>query len=113
MALSNIGSAAILGPLFATIQTLVPNWMRAMAIAITFLFANLIGMGLGPVLVGVLSDALQPRYGEESLRYALLAVCPGFLWVSWYFFRASTTIKRDMPSEELGNQFMRQQPCHQ
>jgi MFS family permease len=100
MALSNVGSAAILGPLFATIQTLVPTRMRAVAIAIVFLFGNLIGMGLGPVLIGVLSDAMQSRYGAESLRYALLAVSPGVLWVSWYYFRASKTIERDRAREE-------------
>ena len=50
--------------MFAVIQTLVPKRMRATSIALIYLFANLIGMGLGPLAVGVLSDALRPLLGE-------------------------------------------------
>jgi MFS family permease len=84
------------GPLFATIQTLVPPRMRATAIAIIYLFANLIGVGLGPLAAGVLSDALRPSLGEESLRYALLALCPGYAWAGWHLWRASRTVTRDL-----------------
>lgn len=96
MGLGTLGGMAIGGPLFATIQTLVPATMRAMSIALVFLFANLIGMGLGPLAAGVLSDALQPWFGQESLRYALLALCPGYLWGSWHLWRASKTVTRDL-----------------
>jgi len=96
MGLSTLGVTSAYGPLFATIQTLVPARMRAVSIAIVYLFANLIGMGLGPLAVGVLSDALRPTLGEESLRYALLALCPGFLWGAWHLWRASDTVTRDL-----------------
>jgi len=84
------------GPLFAVIQTLVPERMRAVSIALIYLFANLIGMGLGPLTVGALSDFLRPWAGEESLRYALIAICPGYVWVTWYLWRASQTVTRDL-----------------
>jgi len=96
MGLSTMGGAAINGPLYATIQTLVPAHMRAVSIALVLLFANLIGMGLGPLAVGMLSDALHPLLGQESLRYALLALCPGYLWTSWHLWRASKTVIRDL-----------------
>jgi MFS transporter, Spinster family, sphingosine-1-phosphate transporter len=96
MALSTVGGSAISGPLFAIIQTLVPARMRAMAIATVSMFANLIGMGLGPLAVGALSDALRPTMGQESLRYALLAFTPGYLWVSWHLWQASKTVSRDI-----------------
>jgi MFS transporter, Spinster family, sphingosine-1-phosphate transporter len=98
MALSNLGGATLTGPVLATIQTLVPSRMRAMSIAIIYLFANLIGLGLGPLAVGVVSDALQPAFGQESLRYALLSMCPGFLWASWHLWRASKTVTHDLTS---------------
>jgi len=79
MGLSNLGSTTVFGPLFATFQTLVPARMRAMSIAIVYLFANFIGLGLGPLTVGAMSDALRPLLGFESLRYALVALCPGYL----------------------------------
>jgi len=96
MGLSNFGSAAIYGPLFAAFQTLVQPRMRAMSIAIVYLFSNLIGMGLGPLAVGAMSDGLRPLFGDESLRYALLGVCPGYLLVSWHLWKASKTVKRDL-----------------
>jgi len=84
------------GPLFATIQTLVPVRMRSTSVAIIYLSANLIGVGLGPLAVGMLSDALRPDFGAESLRYALLLLCPGYLWGSWHLWRASRTVTREL-----------------
>lgn len=100
-ALVVMGLASILanvagGPVFATIQTLVPERMRAMAFALVYLLANLIGMGLGPLAAGMLSDAYEPWAGEQSLRYALLTLSPGYLWVAWYAWRASQTVTRDL-----------------
>jgi MFS family permease len=92
IALSAAGGGMINGPLFATIQTLVPPHQRATSIALIYLFANLIGMGLGPLTAGALSDALQPTLGTESLRYALLALCPGYLWAAWHLLRASRAV---------------------
>jgi len=96
MGLATVGGSTIFGPLFATIQTLVQPRIRAMSIALVYLCANLVGMGLGPLAVGVLSDALQLRFGQESLRYALLATCPGYLWVSWHLWKASKSVTFDL-----------------
>jgi hypothetical protein len=89
------------GPLYATIQTLVPQRMRAVSIAVIYLFANLIGMGLGPLAAGALSDALKPLVGEESLRYALLILCPGYLWGGWHAWQAGRTVGRDLEAAQL------------
>jgi MFS family permease len=92
---SFVGSLAA-GPLFAVIQTVVPERMRAQAIAMVYLFANLVGLGLGPLGVGFLSDALRPWAGSESLRFGLIIFCPGFAWAAWHLWRASRTISRDI-----------------
>jgi hypothetical protein len=60
------------------------------------MFANLVGLGLGPLVVGIASDALTPLLGQESLRYALLALFPGYLWVSWHLWLASRTFTQDL-----------------
>jgi MFS family permease len=96
LAVATLGSATTAGPMFATIQTLVPQRMRATSIALIYLFGNLVGMGLGPLLAGALSDGLRPRFGDESLRYALLSLCPGYLWVGAHVWRASTTVVQDL-----------------
>jgi len=87
---------AVNGPLYATIQTLAPERMRAMATAVVLLFANLIGMGLGPLAAGALSDGLRPWAGEESLRFALLMLSPGLLWAAWHAWRASHTVTQEL-----------------
>lgn len=77
------------GPLFAASQTLVAPRMRATSIAVMYFFCNLIGLGLGPLCVGALSDALSRNLGDESLRYALLVFSPGYLWCAWHLWRAA------------------------
>jgi MFS family permease len=100
MGLALVGGTLVIGPLFAMIQTIVPARMRAMSIALVYLFANLIGMGLGPLATGALSDLLRPTLGDESLRYALAALCPGYAWCGWHAWRASKTVVRDLENAQ-------------
>lgn len=96
MAFATVGFYATIGPLFATVQSLVRERMRAMSIALIYLFSNLIGLGFGPLAAGALSDAFLPYVGNESLRYALLVLCPGYVWAAWHLFRASRTVADDL-----------------
>lgn len=89
--------SSYLGPTFAVIQTLAPLKMRAVWAAITLLIINLIGLGLGPTMVGVLSDLFIPRYGDESLRYALLVVAAATPFAIACYWRAAVLLKRDFP----------------
>jgi MFS family permease len=86
-----------LGPTFAVTQALVPPHMRAQAAAVLLLILNLIGMGLGPQLVGVASDLLAPRFGDESIRWALLGtVAAGALWATGHYVIAARTMREDL-----------------
>lgn len=96
MGLWNLAGTMAIGPFFASIQTLVPENMRAVATSVVNLSANLIGLGLGPLVIGAVSDALHSLAGNESLRYALLALSPGYLWGAWHLWRASKTITHDL-----------------
>lgn len=106
--LATIGACMAIGPLFATIQTLVPASMRATSLAMIYLFANLIGMGLGPLAAGALSDALQPLFQEESLRYALLILSPGYLWAAWHLWQGSRTVTRDLEEMQIHHENVRE-----
>lgn len=103
LALYAVVSAATNGPLFATTQTLVPPRMRAMSVAIVLFFSNLIGMGLGPLATGALSDLLRPLFAEESLRYALVMFAPGYLWCGWHAWQASRTAQGVAQTMSEGN----------
>ncbi|MCC7267580.1 MAG: MFS transporter, partial [Caulobacteraceae bacterium] len=65
-------SGFYLGPSLALVQSLARLRMRSVAAAVKMLCVNLFGLGLGPMLIGVASDLLHPRLGQESLRYALI-----------------------------------------
>lgn len=63
--------SAYLGPSLSVAHRLVPASMRAMTSAVLFFVLNLVGLGFGPLAVGIISDWLHPWLGAESLRWAL------------------------------------------
>lgn len=65
---------AYTGPTWASLQTTVPPNMRAMAAALLLFLVNLVGLGLGPQLVGIASD-LSASAGVDGLRWAIGGVC--------------------------------------
>ncbi len=67
------------------------------------LFANLIGMGLGPQLVGILSDTLAPSQGVDSLRYAMLIISCVALWGSYHLWRVGASVGEDLLAAERAN----------
>jgi predicted MFS family arabinose efflux permease len=66
-----------LAPVTTAVQHLVPRPMRSTASASFLLINNLIGLGVGPLLMGGLSDALKASYGADALRDAAV-LCLGF-----------------------------------
>lgn len=88
-----------LGPTLALIQTLSPVPMRAVAAAIKMLCLNLVGMGLGPLIVGALSDGLTAAFGEASLRVALSITVTLGLWSALHFWLCGRALAR-MPAPE-------------
>ncbi|MBB4099912.1 spinster family MFS transporter [Sphingomonas kyeonggiensis] len=66
-----------LGPVTTAVQHMVPQHMRATASGSFLLINNLIGMGLGPLLMGFLSEELKTSYGADALRYGAV-FCLGF-----------------------------------
>lgn len=101
LALSVFGGGATNGPLFAATQTIVPSSMRAMSLATILFVSNLIGIGLGPLLVGIMSDCLHGQFGGGSLRIALIAMTPGYLWCTWCLWKANKTVLGDIAAAEV------------
>jgi MFS family permease len=84
-----------LGPVLAAVQHLVPANMRATASALFLFINNLIGIGLGTTLIGVVSDSMRVRFGTESLRYAILAGTGFYLLAAALLFLASRRLDED------------------
>ena len=68
-----------LGPVTTAVQHLVPQRMRATASASFLLINNLVGLGVGPTLIGALSELFKERFGTEALRYAAVSVLGFYL----------------------------------
>jgi predicted MFS family arabinose efflux permease len=90
--------AYYLAPTFALTQAMVGLRMRAMAASIMLFIINLIGMGLGPQLTGVLSDVLNAYtgLGAESLRWALVCVLMVNVAAALCYFIASKDLREDL-----------------
>jgi hypothetical protein len=86
-------SYAPFGPTFALLQNLVPASMRAQAVAVMLFCANIANLVLAPQLVGFASDRLQPIYGAESLRYALIPLAFTGFWAAWHYWRCAKTMR--------------------
>lgn len=66
-----------------TIALLVAPQMRGRMMAIYLLVANLIGMGLGPLLVGILSDRFDGMIGYAVAITATFGTLSGLLLLGW------------------------------
>lgn len=81
---------------FAMVQGLSPVRMRSVSAAILFFILNILGLGLGPQTVGILSDYLAPEYGSDSLRYAMLIAGLASLWAGVHFTLSARTLRADL-----------------
>jgi len=83
-------------PAFAVTQSLATVNMRATAAAVLLFVINIVGLAIGPALTGALSDLLEPRFGDDSLRYSLLVISMALLWSAFHFWRAGRTLEADV-----------------
>lgn len=84
-----------MGPVLTAFQHIVKPNMRTTASAIFLLINNLIGLGLGDVALGGLSDILKERYAEESLRYSIMFGSSLYLVAAAFMFIASKQLSKD------------------
>ncbi|MGB0621411.1 MAG: spinster family MFS transporter [Myxococcota bacterium] len=87
-----------LGPAFGLAQNLVGPRMRAFAATVLLFLGVLIGQGLGPFFVGVLSDVLgrNPEIGPEGLRYALLLALGASVVAVFFYAHAARHVRQDL-----------------
>jgi MFS family permease len=91
------------GPSAAMTQALVTLRMRAVAASFLLFIQTIISLSLGPVIVGMLSDALAPRYGAEALRYSLVIVGLVNIWAGLHYFLGARSLRADLDATETPN----------
>ena len=84
----------MLGNTLVTAQT-GPAGMRSTASALFLLINNLLGIAVGFYYFGWMSDLLAPRFGDESLRWAIYTGMGFYLLAAVLLIGASRTLKRD------------------
>ena len=85
-----------LGPSIAVAHSLVPASMRALTSAVLFFVLNLVGLGFGPLVVGLISDLLSSSLGNESLRWAMAIILPMSVISATLFFVAAQKMRIDL-----------------
>ncbi len=84
------------GTFNATVQLIASPTMRATSSALFLMITSgLVGQGLGPPIVGFLSDRLAPTYGPDALRYALAVALAASVWAALHGVLAARTLERD------------------
>jgi MFS family permease len=86
---------AWLGPALSAFQNMAPPNMRATAGAVFLLVNNLIGLGLGDVFIGALSDHFKAQYGAESIRYSMMAGAGFYVVAALLYFAAAPFLRKD------------------
>jgi MFS family permease len=89
-----------LGPVLTAVQHLVPPRMRSTASGSFLFINNLIGLGVGPLLMGRISDGLKASYGAESLRYAAVGCTAFYLVAALLMFFAASRLRADWVDEK-------------
>jgi MFS family permease len=105
MFISLVFGVMYLGPSYATMQRLVDVRERALGSAVLLLIVNLIGLGLGPTLVGVVSDIINNRFLDngfavevaraQGLRWALIIMVCVNVWSFIHYMIGAKTLVRD------------------
>lgn len=96
--LPTILNSAYYGPAYGCVQGLVRPEARAIAASLVVFGQNLIGLGMGPLLFGMLSDWLQPMAGGESVRWVLYGAAWLGLIPAFFFWRASLRLNAELKS---------------
>lgn len=89
-----------IAPMFMLSQSLVPVGVRATSSAVLSFVVNSVGLGVGPLIVGMLSDVLNGMTHDPAagLRWALLAIVLTNIWSAGHYLWGMRTIRADMVS---------------
>lgn len=99
--LANFISGLAYGPVGAAVVSVVAPSMRATASAMSAFVNSLIGIGLAPLVVGIVSDALSPTAGTAiALQYSLAVCLPVLVLSSWLFYSTAAGLRHQVAASQ-------------
>ena len=91
------------GAALAIIQNSVSSGERALAFGFVLLFTNIVGMAMGPFVIGLISDNLATDYGARSMNYAVVSFCiVAGLTACIFYFLTAAAMKNSSHLRNLG-----------
>jgi hypothetical protein len=84
--------------------------MRGLSTSVLVVLLNLIGVGVGPTLAGILSDLFAARFGADSVRWAMVCVLALNLPAIALFAHAARSIRGDLARALPGNSTLASPP---
>lgn len=87
-------------PIYAMHQAVVKVNARSLAVAIHLFVANLLGLGLGPVLIGGMNDWLHGTYGDISIRYTMTLAAVTNVFACIFYVIAMRTVREDIAERD-------------
>ena len=103
LVLPTVANSAYYGPAYGAAQVLARPDTRAMAAAWMVFAQNLIGLGLGPLLFGALSDVLKPEYGQQSVRIVLYFAAWAGLLPALLFWLGARALGRETNGKDIAD----------
>lgn len=88
------------GPVASAVQLVAPGSMRSVAVAVKHLVVTAVGAGTGPLVVGMLNDAMAKELGEAAIRYSLTLISLFYVVAAVLFLMASKTFPEDIARAE-------------
>ncbi|MCP4908146.1 MAG: MFS transporter [bacterium] len=95
-AVAMVFSVFFVGPCYSIAQGLARPRMRAQAAAMLMFAISLIGLGIAPLVVGMLNDSLASTFGDEAIRYSLMITGGASLWAALHSLLAARSIREDL-----------------
>lgn len=93
-ALQTVAQVLISAPAYAAVMGHVPANVRGVTASVMQVSANVLGFGIGAQVIGIGSDLLHPIAGDQSLRYAMLALLAVNFWAVLHFVLATRAARR-------------------
>lgn len=93
-------AAVFFGPSFAMTQALAHLRMRSVATSLLLFVQTLIGFGIGPAAVGLISDRLEPSIGIDSLRWAIVIVGLVNIWAAVHYLLGARVLRSDLEATD-------------
>ena len=98
--LASLLSATWVPSVMCLAQSLAPPHCLALTAAVWSMLSNFLGYGLGPLIVGDLNVRLEPIYGEDAIRYSLVAVTGMTVLAALLFYRISAHVSVDAAGDK-------------